>query len=260
MQEQPIKLYLRLDAPEAYQPIIQSIGDELLVYDPIQAKAHNLSQTAAKIYQACEEGKWNQKALEAEFGREVVMNTLLELSKAGLIVWNPPTKLGRRKFLAAAALVPVISSITVPSPAAAASASCGTTGGSEACFRLNLHTGGGATGQGPLGSCISCCGPGPELAFCDNCPGNCNVCNCLSPYVCSDDGSTLTPCNTTTNTLDICQVGSTDFPGYSPPRVVAIPSCQRPSIIGRARAFSCAEARAEAVLLGQSIYTCCTCT
>ena len=249
MKEQPYKLYLRLSTPELHQPIIQSIGDELLVYDPIHARAHNLSSTAAKIYQACEEGKWDQKALEAEFGREVVMNTLVELEKAKLILWKPPAKLGRREFLAAAAFVPVLSSITVPAPAAAASVTCGTTGGQAGCLSGGVFsgTGGGATGLGPTG-CVSCCGN--ATGTCSICPSQCRVCQCMARYICSDDGVTAKPCNTTSNTRDICTAGTTDYSDN-------FSNCINLNPADTNRRLSCADARMGAGNRFQ--YICCAC-
>jgi hypothetical protein len=249
MNEQPCKLYLRLSTPELHQPIIQSIGDELLVYDPIHAKAHNLSPIAAAVYQACEEGKWDEEAFYTQFGPEVVMNTLLELEKAKLVLWRPPAQLGRREFLAAAAMIPVLSSVSVPSPATAASVTCATTGGLAGCSAAGgvfLTTGSGPSGRGPSG-CVQCCG---GTGLCSPCPSSCGTCQCMATYGCSDDGVNQVACNATSNTKDICLVGTTDI-------TFAFANCADLNVDNPNRRLSCADARISA---GADFnYVCCAC-
>lgn len=242
----PIKTHTVTGLPESYQPVIQAIGDEVIVYDPIQAKAHHLTSRTAKVYQACEEGKWNRKELDKEFGPEAVLNTLLELNKAGLIIWNPPKKLGRRRFLVAAASVPVLSTVVVPSPSAAASVTCSTTGGNAGCADVISVSGGGASGRGPSGGCNPCCGPSVS---CPTCNSDCSRCYCLAVYACSDNRSSFSSCSSTTNQQDICQTGSTDY--------LFSTACFPLGIAGNvARALSCTTARAQS---GGFLYACCAC-
>ncbi len=244
----PLKTHTVTGLPESYQPVIQAIGDEVIVYDPIQAKAHHLTSRTAKVYQACEEGKWNRKELDKEFGPEAVLNTLLELNKAGLILWNPPKKLGRRRFLVAAASVPVLSTVVVPSPSAAASVTCSTTDGSTGCAGVMSGSGGGASGRGPSGGCNPCCGPSASLS-CRTCNSDCSQCYCLAVYACSDDGSAFSICSSTTNPKDICQTGSTDY--------LFSLTCSTLGTAGNpARALSCTTARAQT---GGFLYACCAC-
>ncbi|MCA9793786.1 MAG: hypothetical protein KC910_18375 [Candidatus Eremiobacteraeota bacterium] len=105
----------------------QTIGHELLVYDSATGRAHDLDQRAAEIFKLCDGGHtWEAIAEQLPAANlEVVARTLRKLADLGLIV-KGPEKTSRRGFLGKAVLtaLPVIASVSLPRPAAAASAAC----------------------------------------------------------------------------------------------------------------------------------------
>ncbi|MCA9795609.1 MAG: PqqD family protein [Candidatus Eremiobacteraeota bacterium] len=166
--------------------ITQSLGTELLLYNPSTQCCSNLDQRAAFIWE-CIDGVASEAAIAARVSVEFPQS----LEQAVAMVGSVLTRLGREGFLAgdttrrqalggmlkAAAVLPLITSVTLPRPAAAASlctAAC-----SEATFLtapcLDADTccaGGGcgtSTGvvppqpSGTVGNCCAVCPPGTNV-------------------------------------------------------------------------------------------------
>lgn len=138
----------KLATPERREGlIVQKLGDEAIVYDPVSHRAHSLNRTAALVFEKLD-GKKNldgiardlSKALGPAPHKEIVAVAMNDLAAADLL--TPGAVLPRRSMLRglAASLIPVIATIAVPSAAAAASCSslygpC-TYGGGECCYGL----------------------------------------------------------------------------------------------------------------------------
>jgi hypothetical protein len=141
--------------------IVRIIDNEIIVYDKERDKAHCLNQTAALVWNNCD-GKRSvaeiarrmQAELNAPVETNVVWYALKQLDKYQLLqdpisLPEDVVALTRREFLkkvgvAAAVAVPMIFSITAPTPAFASTckptgASCGS--GVECCS--GICTGGG---------------------------------------------------------------------------------------------------------------------
>ena len=118
---------------------VELLGDETLVYDLSNNKAHCLNRTAAAVWRLCD-GQNTVAAIAARLRQEldpnvdetVVPVALQELSRANLLEQDETTiqsgflgsKLSRREMsIRAGLMVPVVASILVPTPAAAASGS-----------------------------------------------------------------------------------------------------------------------------------------
>jgi hypothetical protein len=116
---------------------IEPLGDETLVYDLSNNKAHCLNRTAAAVWRLCD-GQNTAAAITARLRQEldagvdesVVEAALQELSKTNLLEEQMPamqpgflgSTLSRREMsLRAGLMVPIVASILVPTPAAAAS-------------------------------------------------------------------------------------------------------------------------------------------
>jgi hypothetical protein len=119
--------------------IIQALGDEVLVYDWDRRKAHCLSRTAAAVWEHCDGKRTLEEIAElmaVEFdtpvAEDIVCLGLHQLRKARLL--EEPFTLSpapiaamsrreamRRVGLAAAAALPVVTSIIAPKAAQAAS-------------------------------------------------------------------------------------------------------------------------------------------
>lgn len=124
----------------AYKPVaplnelaMQESGDEVIVYDPRRQEAHCLNRVAATVLRYCD-GKHTVDEIAAELAHEMklpeedeslIWQALEELTKAGLVTEpvDDPKNLGisRRTFIAAAILLPIIQTIALPFPVAAAS-------------------------------------------------------------------------------------------------------------------------------------------
>jgi hypothetical protein len=119
------------------QLTVETLGDETLVYDLSNNKAHCLNRTAAAVWRLCD-GQNTIPAIAARLRQEldatlddsVVPVALQELSKANLLQQDPAaiqpgflgSTLSRREMsIRAGLMVPVVASILVPTPAAAAS-------------------------------------------------------------------------------------------------------------------------------------------
>jgi hypothetical protein len=129
----------RSQAPKArpYQDfIVETLDDEVLVYDQLAHQAHCLSRAAAAVWQACD-GRRERAALEQvlrEAGSQDDVDAVLaHLERARLLVARPKATVDtrRRAFVSQAAVAagvvvasPVVFSIVAPSVAEAASV-CG---------------------------------------------------------------------------------------------------------------------------------------
>jgi hypothetical protein len=108
--------------------VVQSIDQELIVYDPHTHQAHSLNRAAAAVFQHVD-GKTPTAEIAGKLGLElrgasgerVVRVALDRLGAVGLL--NPAVNPRRRAIVRglAAALVPVVTSVVVPKAAAALS-------------------------------------------------------------------------------------------------------------------------------------------
>lgn len=160
--------------------VVQEIGKEILVYDLKTHKAFSLNETASIVYQSCDgETAFERLKAKNKFTDEIIFLAIDELKKGNLIENGekydfPVAGMSRREALKKAAFtslvaLPLISSLTVPT-AAAAQSTCRTAG--QDC-----------SGSGTNGTCCSslacvggiCCGN--NGAACTNnadcCGGNC---------------------------------------------------------------------------------------
>ena len=125
--------------------VIRELDDETLVYDTERDEAHCLNQTAALVWKhcdgtttACEAVQSLQKALGVPVGTDVVWLAVKQLQRFHLVESNAkPPSVSRRdlvlKYAPAALVLPVIMSISAPTPAQGASCvalngSCGVEG------------------------------------------------------------------------------------------------------------------------------------
>ncbi|MEM7303464.1 MAG: hypothetical protein AAF468_20480 [Pseudomonadota bacterium] len=113
---------------------VRPLDDEVIIYNKKTHQAVCLNENAAKVW-ALANGTRSPADIAAQIDgmlRELVELTLTELSKAGLLeaefVSNLPANMNRRNLVkkvagvaGAAALIPVVTSITAPVPAQAAS-------------------------------------------------------------------------------------------------------------------------------------------
>ncbi len=119
--------------------VIQRLHDETLVYDTESDQAHCLNQTAALVWEQCD-GKTTvsqaaqslQSKFEVPVGADIVWLAVKQLQRFHLVeVSKKSPVISRRalvlKYAPAALALPVIMSITAPTPAATLSG-CGTTG------------------------------------------------------------------------------------------------------------------------------------
>jgi Coenzyme PQQ synthesis protein D (PqqD) len=118
--------------------VVRELPDEIVVYDLDRHRAHCLNRTAAAVFQAAD-GRHDVAGLAARLAREggsvdedVVRMTLEQLAEAGLLerAVAPPSRAGvsrrdavRKVGLGAAVLLPLVTSILVPT-AAEAIATC----------------------------------------------------------------------------------------------------------------------------------------
>jgi hypothetical protein len=116
--------------------VIRELDDETLVYDTERDEAHCLNQTAALVWEQCD-GKTTveqaaqslQSKLEAPVGTDIVWLAVKQLQRFHLV--ESTTKapaVSRRtlmlKYAPAALALPVIMSISAPTPAQGASCVC----------------------------------------------------------------------------------------------------------------------------------------
>jgi hypothetical protein len=243
MNQMPLRFSLQnRDLAPQHQPIVQEIGEELLICDPLSGTVHLLPTHVALVYQACD-GKTPTDQVAARFGadgEQVLAQCLSQLQQANLIALPAEDNPSRRQFLAGAGALSaaLITSISLPHPVSASSA-CITTG-NTGCNSASQPAVDGA--NRPLGcGGTACCG-----AFC---PGSCPCagCQCMAQYRCRDAGGTVVVCSSST-AGDICVPGSND--------TLVQRICMQPDTVNVA--LSCAAAKALAGSL-RTLYACCSC-
>jgi hypothetical protein len=132
-------LHMRSDlsgfVPKHRQGIVRQVADEFIVYDKDTHTAHCLNSTAAQVWRLCD-GKKTVTQITRALGQDLnstveedlVWVTLRKLAKSGLLLNRESAEisLSRRAFVgkmkvAALLAVPVVTSILVPTAAAAGS-------------------------------------------------------------------------------------------------------------------------------------------
>ena len=122
-------------APIHKRGIVVKVGDETLVYQKENHRAHCLNRTAAEVWKLCDGTKTvakiaaiMSKESQSPVGEELVWLTLRMLSKSGLLVQKKKDaqvlasrRAAMRKIGAAALVLPLMTSILVPKASAAAS-------------------------------------------------------------------------------------------------------------------------------------------
>jgi coenzyme PQQ synthesis protein D (PqqD) len=128
--------------------VVESLGDELLVYDSERDRAHSLNAVAAAVWELCDGDRGACELAEAATARlgepiseDAVWRSLSQLDERRLVVGELPRRMSgpefsRRTALARAGLIgasaafaaPLVKSIVVPT-AAEAGASCVPPGG-----------------------------------------------------------------------------------------------------------------------------------
>jgi hypothetical protein len=134
--------------------VIRELDDETLVYDTESDEAHCLNQTAALVWKHCD-GKTNareavqslQSALGVPVGTDIVWLAVKQLERFHLVEGSQKSpSVSRRalvlKYAPAALALPVIMSITAPTPAQGASCAtqgqpCGPPNNPPCCSGLN---------------------------------------------------------------------------------------------------------------------------
>jgi hypothetical protein len=113
---------------------MQQVGDDLIVFDPQEKKAHCLNRVAAYVLRSCD-GKLTVNEIASELSKEfeveneaeaLTLLALEELSKAGLVansnVLIDKTHIDRRNFLkkaiTATLAASLVTTILLPPPAA----------------------------------------------------------------------------------------------------------------------------------------------
>jgi hypothetical protein len=115
--------------------VIQELDDETLIYDVERDKAHCLNQTSAMVWERCD-GKTTveqaarslQSKLDVPVGADIIWLAVKQLQRFHLVEGSQKSPaMSRRalvlKYAPAALALPVIMSITAPTPAQAVS--CG---------------------------------------------------------------------------------------------------------------------------------------
>lgn len=127
--------------------LVETLGEETLVYDLERHRAHSLNRTAGLVWSACN-GERDAAAIVRHVARELPEATpelvdaaLARLARAHLLAGDlMPRRAAVRRLALAAGLAPVVASIVVPEPAQAAT--CMPVGGccdkqSDCCPGLN---------------------------------------------------------------------------------------------------------------------------
>lgn len=141
--------------------VVEELGDELLVYDLRQNRAHSLGASAARVWRACDgETSVDSLASKAGVDADTVARALTELSKCELLdggAAQPTNGYTRRdagvkvaKMGAALAAVPLIVSVAAPAAAMAVTVT------EEFCQALTVQ-GHGCGECHKIGCC--CCEP-----------------------------------------------------------------------------------------------------
>jgi hypothetical protein len=155
--------------------IIERIGDELLVYDTGTSRAHSLNATSAAVFESCD-GSRSVEQITEETGldADAVGLALADLDKSGLLEGyaEPSERVSRRTVIRRLAVagagigvaVPVIRSITAPTPALAISASHKGSAG-QPCTPPGGRSGFQQAGCSSSSLCNSSTGPQQSTCF-----------------------------------------------------------------------------------------------
>jgi hypothetical protein len=148
---------------------VQEMAEDLLIFDTRVQRAHSLNQTARAVWSACDgEHSTAQIADGLGLDRDAVTLALQSLSACGLLEdpVTPDKTVSRREVLrrlavagAAAAAVPVIRSVAVPTAAHAASL-CNSTSCPPGQFCGSIYT----------------CGSGDPVPVGQSCSAGANLC------------------------------------------------------------------------------------
>jgi hypothetical protein len=144
--------------------VIKELPTELLVYDLERHKAHCLNPTASLVWKECDGAQTVfeiARGLEEKVGsgmdEDVVLLALDQLAKANLLKEKPAVKGGvsrrellRKGAIAAAVVLPLVTSLVAPTAYAAASCSSLSCSGAipECTLSTACHCTGGPTGGG----------------------------------------------------------------------------------------------------------------
>lgn len=155
--------------------IVESLRDEMVIYDRRTNKAHMLDARAAAIWNATENGCTFDDLLPLVEGtteekrKAMVQLAISDLESAGLLMSGAPARMPRRgliKTLGTAVALPLVISILAPAPAAAQSnladgAICPNMGVGDSCV-----TAGRMCVDGPVADTVfhCCAGTGDEPA------------------------------------------------------------------------------------------------
>lgn len=186
--------------------VIEEVEGEVLVYDPKSKRAHCLGADAARVWRACDGTKDVAGLSEAlELPIDVVSQALGELEGSALLEDNGLTvvnggssngegltrrQFGRRTAAVGTAAIaaPMLYSIAVPSPAAAAT---------PTPFQCQLYTTqdcGTSAGCAAIAGCCCCCQGGGSCKVCsatDYCNKGLQTCSdgSISSALCSSTGT-----------------------------------------------------------------------
>ncbi len=167
--------------------LVRELGEEVVVYDLERHEAHCLNRTAGLVFRysdgrrtVAEIAARLQSELKLAADESVVWLALDRLDEAGLLVHNPgrpcePGGWSRRGAMlrmgsGLAVLLPVVTSILVPTPAEAGAScvpagACGTNSGAP-CYRTSgSFCGQGCTCQGSTCTSGCCDGSGQNCSY-----------------------------------------------------------------------------------------------
>ena len=151
--------------------IVETVGEELCIYDPKRKRVHSLNPTAAYVWHLCDgQTSTSEIALRSsdELGTKhagaLVDMSLQRLRNAGLLDADSAPQaatVSRRQALGrlglAASTLPVIVSIIAPTPAQASSAVCSTDPDFANSCGSQLQAGSGQTCNDCYLSCATLC-------------------------------------------------------------------------------------------------------
>lgn len=188
--------------------LTSELEDELIVYDMQNHKAHNLNRAAAAVWRLCD-GRRTVADIAAALRRrsnlpaadeDFVWLALRRLGRARLLLDAPartprPASASRRRLLrrlgaagAGALVLPLVTSVVVPTPVMALSCEIGCT---PVSATVHPDDAGEGMGCGPVAAIddlsTKVCS---ELCFVRNCPGFCpeeQLCGSIPPSVANPD-------------------------------------------------------------------------
>ena len=114
--------------PAMSEFVVEEVGDEVLIYDQRDHRAHCLSVPAAKVWRLCAEGASVEAAERALAGTEDLAAVLAQLATANLVLTPAPRRRinrSRRAMMGKTAAVAGAVVISIVAPSVAEAASCG---------------------------------------------------------------------------------------------------------------------------------------